>query len=108
MLLFQVVVGTEFLALILSAGAAAMLAAIVQAYRSIKEGAKADEKDAFADMEVARKKEVRARTQAEKERDYWHNLAAGREYVILSKLGPEALPPAPPFPVPPPEEDNDG
>lgn len=100
----QVVIGTEFLAIILSTGAAAMIAALVQAYRSIKDGAKSDEKDAFADIENSRKKESIKRANAEKWRDYWHSRSGELEYVIGSNLGREKIPPLQPFPELEPEE----
>lgn len=95
----QLVIGSGFLAVILSTGAAAMLLAVIQAYRSIKDGAKADERDAFADLENSRKGESIKRTNAERLRDYWHSRAAELEYIILSKLGRAELPPPAPLPT---------
>lgn len=97
----EVVVGTEILALILSGGTAAMVLAVVQAYRSLKDGSRADDRDAFAELEDSRTNEKARADQAERERDYWHNRAATLEYVVITKNGPEALPPKEPFPEPP-------
>jgi hypothetical protein len=81
-----------------------MLAALIQAYRSIKEGARADEHDAFADMEQARKDAVKHRRIAELERDHWHSRAGTLEWIILTKLGPDQVPP--PLPIPQVKEED--
>lgn len=100
----EVVIGNEFLTIVLSAGAAAMLTAIVQSYRSLREGSKADEKDAFITLDEQRTSESHRRERAEVERDYWHRRAATLEYELITKLGPSALPEAEPWPQ---ENDTD-
>lgn len=89
---------TEILTLILSAGAAAMLTAIVQAWRSIRAGATQNERDAYTDLENSRRNEVDRRERAEIERDYWHNWSAMLEYIIRTKLPSEEMPHRPTWP----------
>jgi hypothetical protein len=101
-----VIVGSEFLALILSGGAAAMLAAIVQAYRSLRDGSRAEDRDAFAEIEESRKSEARRRKNAESERDYWRRRAATLEFAYISHVGPEKLPKFDPEPQFPEERDR--
>jgi len=89
---------TEILALILSAGAAAMITALVQAWRSIKAGSAQHERDAYSDLEKSRRKEYLRRERAEVERDWWHAWAAQLEYVIAANLPPDKFPPKPSYP----------
>lgn len=98
----EVVIGSQFLAVILSAGAAATITAVVQAYRSLKDGARSDDRDAFAEIESNRAAEARLRARAELERDYWHRRAATLEYMLITKAGVESVPPSEPFPAPEP------
>jgi hypothetical protein len=95
---------TELLALILGGGFATLVGAVVQAYRSIRDGSRTQERDAYADLEAARKKEFDSREWAEIERDYWHSWAAELEYFMLTKLPREQMPIRPPFPRRPAEE----
>ena len=89
---------TEILSILLGGGGVAMLAAAVQAFRSLREGSKADEKDAFADMEYKRAGEKRRADRAEVERDYWHRRASDLEHVIRVQLGPAEVPELEPWP----------
>jgi len=89
---------TELLISLLGVGGAAMIAAIVQAYRSIRDGAKVDEKDAFSAMESNWGIERRRAERAIVERDYWHQRSATLEYVIRTHLGPDAVPVFDPLP----------
>lgn len=91
----EIVIGTEFLAIILSAGTAAMIGAVVQAYRSLKEGSRADDRDALAELESSRTRERDRADNAETDRDYWRNRAGGLEFVLVSRLGADALPAGP-------------
>ncbi len=98
---------TEFLAVILGGGAAAMVTAIVQAYRSIKDGSRVAEKDAVADLEKWRSTSDSRRALAERKYDYWRSVAGSMEYVIRSRLGDEAMPPRGPEPKDDEEDDGD-
>lgn len=91
--------GTELLALLLGGGGVAMVTALVRAYRSIKEGSRAAEKDAYATLDArARNASTRA-DWAERERDWWHRRSAQLERVIIIKLGMDSVPdPYDPFP----------
>ena len=94
----QIIIGSEVLGLILSGGAAAMIAAIVQAVRSLRDGARAEDRDAFADLDRERAKAVIQKNNAEKMRDYWHNRSAALQFVVVKNLGVEALPAELPVP----------
>lgn len=98
---------TEFLTIILGGGAAAMVTAIVQAYRSIKDGSRVQEKDAFADLEISRRRETRRREWAETERDYWHSWAATLEFTLRANVASNLVPERPPYPIRPKEEEDD-
>lgn len=89
---------TEILAIILGGGAAAMVTACVAAYRSIKEGSRAQEKDAVADLEKWRASADDRRERVEVERDYWRMRSGSLEYLIVSRWGAEHLPPRESFP----------
>jgi len=89
----------ELLTVLLTGGLGAMVLAGVQAWRTIREGAKADDKDAYLDLESKRVSEKRRADRAEQERDHWRTWAGTLEYVILTNLGPEALPPRQPLPA---------
>lgn len=85
--------GTELLALILGGGGVAMITALVRAYRTLREGSRAAEKDAYATLDSQRRNESQRADWAEKERDWWHRRSSQLERVIIIKLGPDEVPP---------------
>ena len=91
--------GTELLALLLGGGGVAMVTALVRAYRTLREGSRAAEEDAYATLGSQRRNETTRANWAESERDWWHRRAAQFERVIIINLGPDKVPPpTEPFP----------
>lgn len=88
-LLVPMEIDTGFLAIFISGGGAAMLWALVQAWRTLRTGAQADDLDEYTRMEHSASNEARRRAFAEAERDYWHKRSAAAEYELTRAAGPD-------------------
>jgi hypothetical protein len=97
----------DLLNTILGAGGLAFLLALGQAIRWIIERVSAREDKVEAKTRRYEKETVRRLTWEAKQHDWWRNRAAQCEYVITSRLGPEALPEKRPYPREPAGEDDD-
>ena len=93
----------SLLTLILGGGLVATITAIVNGYKSLKDGARAREKGTIEDLISQRKKAYEERDQEFEEknfafdqRDYWRNYSADLEYTMRQN-GIE-IPPRPPEP----------
>lgn len=95
----------QLLTLLLGGGAVATITALFQGIKSLRDGARAREKDAVADL-IKRRKEADeerdkafdARDRAFNERDYWRNRCGVREF----QLNLQGIP-LQPYPEPPVE-----
>lgn len=98
----------EYLGVILGAGGVAFLGAMVEAYRRLKEGARAREREAINNLEKwtdqSALRAQRALNEADYQRalvSYWQGRSGTLEYQV-GQLG-GVVPPAPPLPAPPPD-----
>ena len=98
----------QLLTLLLGGGAVATITALFQGIRSLRDGARARDKDAVTDLiqrrkdaEEERDKAFDARDKAFNQRDYWRNWAGVLEYTILGNI-PDKMPHKP---IPPSEDE---
>lgn len=94
----------QLLTLLLGGGAVATITALFQGIKSLRDGARARDKDAVADL-IKRRKDAEeerddafdARDRAFDQRDYWRNWAGVLEYTVLGNI-PDKMPikPTPP------------
>ena len=90
--------GTELLALLMSTGGAAMIWTIFQAWRSVRAGAVADERDQIELSEERRRSAEIDRDSAIAVANYWRARAGVLEYLLVKGQGAEAVPTFPPEP----------
>ena len=83
----------DLLTLLLGGGAVATITALLQGIRSIKDGARAREKDTVSEIISQRNEAWEMRDAATDERDYWRNWAGNLEY--LCRTAGIQLPPRP-------------
>lgn len=91
--------GVELLAILLSTGTAAMIWAVVQAWRAIRSGAVADEKDSVETADHRRRVAETDRDAAITVANYWRARAGVLEYILSKEKGPDAIPDFPPEPI---------
>lgn len=90
---------TALVALLLGGGAVATYRALFGGIASLRQGARAKEREAIQDLARWRDEADEARRTAETDRDYWQRVSAGYAGQLL-RAGIE---PVPPEPVPPSE-----
>lgn len=88
----------EILVLILSGGGVAMIIALVQAYRALKTGAKADERDHIEMLDDRRRSAENERDAAITVANYWRSRSGALEYLLVRSSGTDAVPEFPPEP----------
>jgi hypothetical protein len=94
----------DLLALLLGGGAVATITALFQGIRSLRDGARAREKDTVAELVVQRKEAWIDRDNAIDQADYWRRWAGTVEYHALQNG--VKLPARPPEPDPKKLEDE--
>lgn len=87
---------SEALSLLMGGGAVTVLAALVKAWRDIRAGKRADERDTIADLEALRRSALDALQQVTVERDYWRDYAGTLSYRLAAATGEQ--PERPPYP----------
>lgn len=88
---------TEALSVLLGAGGLGILAALVKAWRDIKSGKKADERDTITDLEALRKSAIDSLQQVTVERDYYRDWAGEMSFQLAQLTG--KVPEKPPYPT---------
>lgn len=83
---------SELFAILLSSGTAAVIGTAAAAYRSLKAGAVSAEFDRVTEAERRRHEAEVSKDNVVKQRDYWQNRAATLQFILVQKLGEEALP----------------
>ena len=90
--------GIELITILISGGGAAMLLAFVSAWRALKAGATADEKDHIEMSEDRRRVAEVDRDAAITVAHYWRQRAGILEYLLVKHQGQDAVPDFPPEP----------
>lgn len=86
----------QLLTLLLGGGMVATVSALFSGIKSLREGARARERDTIADLISQRNEAWTDRDAALDERDYWRNWAGTLEYLALSQG--VVVPTKPPLP----------
>ncbi|TCB97590.1 hypothetical protein E0H26_11780 [Micromonospora zingiberis] len=93
---------TAVIAALLGGGGLAFLQAVFSGIGSLRQGARAHERESVRDLSKARDAADDRAARAEADRDFWRNVAGGYAYQ-LRRAGEE---PIPPDPVPPSARDR--
>lgn len=86
----------QLLTLLLGGGMVATVSALFSGVKSLRDGARARERDTIADLINQRNEAWTDRDEALNERDYWRNWAGTLEYLALSQG--VVVPTKPPMP----------
>lgn len=86
--------------LLLGGGLAATVAAAYKGLQALRAGARSKEKELVTDLQDWRREANDARKLAEKQRDYWRDLAAGYRFMLRDKYGETLDEPNPPVELP--------
>jgi hypothetical protein len=92
---------SEVLNIVLGAGGVAFLYAVGKVVKDYREGSWRRNDTAVADLEKWRRDADDAREWCESQHQWWRSWAGRLEWVILTRLGPNALPKRDEYPVKP-------
>lgn len=82
---------------VLGGGLAITVTALIRGWRTLRAGARAREREGIADLAKWREEADDARRECEKDRQYWHSVAARYGYQLhRAGMVPDPINPAPP------------
>ncbi|WFE41964.1 hypothetical protein [Micromonospora sp. WMMD998] len=88
---------TAVIAALLGGGGLAFIQAVFSGVSSLRQGARAHERESVQDLARARDKADERANRAESDRDYWRNIAGGYAYQLrLAGVDPVPAEPVPP------------